>query len=97
MPLRQLLDANYARWSLFVCGGMHYADTTWQPQPGLEGGYRLWPLGMNMQLLRRSANIKLDKWTSKSAKLLPAGNAEKCVFLFQKEINHTKKKDEKKK
>ena len=61
-----LLGANYDRgWLFFVVGGMHASDPTWQAE------YRLWPLGMAMQVLRRTVTIKLDKWTSKSAKLLP--------------------------
>ena len=63
--MNQLLDANYGKFSFFVCGGMHANDRSW------EGAYRLWPLGMTMQVLKRTANIKLDKWASKSTKMLP--------------------------
>ena len=42
-----LLDANYKDWKFFVCGGMHANDHSW------EAGYRLWPLGMTMQVLKR--------------------------------------------
>ena len=63
--MSQLLDANYKGFRFFVCGGMHANDPTW------EAGYRLWPLGMVMQVLKRSATIRLDKWATKSLKLLP--------------------------
>lgn len=63
--MSQLLDANYGDHLFFVCGGMHPNDPTWQRE------YRLWPLGMSMQILRRSSRIRLDKWARKSAKLLP--------------------------
>jgi hypothetical protein len=55
--MQQLLDANYGGWRFFVCGGMHKNDPSW------EAGYRLWPLGLSMQVLRPSATIKLDEWT----------------------------------
>ncbi|KOO43074.1 upf0679 protein, partial [Chrysochromulina tobinii] len=71
--IRQLIDANYDGWSIFVAGGMHTADSSWQPIEGYPqlGGYRLWPLGMVMQILRVESRINLDKWASKSEKLLP--------------------------
>ena len=33
--MRQLLDANYHKWKLFNCGGMHNADETWKPARGI--------------------------------------------------------------
>jgi hypothetical protein len=61
--IRQLIDANYDGWSIFVAGGMHTADSSWQPIEGYPqlGGYRLWPLGMVMQILRVESRINLDK------------------------------------
>ena len=66
LPYVLMKQAGHRSALFFVCGGMHSHDATWQQ------GYRLWPLGMNMQVLRRSASIKLDKWAAKSAKLLPS-------------------------
>jgi hypothetical protein len=42
---------------------MHTADSSWQPIEGYPqlGGYRLWPLGMVMQILRVESRINLDK------------------------------------
>ena len=63
--MADLLEANYEGTMFFVCGGMHANDPSWQQS------YRLWPLGMNMQLLRKSTQIRLDKWSSKSERSLP--------------------------
>ena len=72
--IRQLLDANYAGWTFFVCGGMHTSDSSWQPIPGVPGGYRLWPVGLLMQILKVDSTIKLSKWSLRSAKLLRASH-----------------------
>ena len=51
-----LLEANYKTYSIYVCGGVVPADRSW------EAAYRLWPLGLAAQMLRRDAAIKLDRW-----------------------------------
>ena len=51
-----LLEANYKTYSIYVCGGVVPADRSW------EASYRLWPLGLAAQMLRRDAAIKLDRW-----------------------------------
>jgi len=63
--MHSFLDANYGRWSIFVCGGMHKADGTW------EAAYQLWPLGMSSQVLRRGAHVNTHKWAARSLRLLP--------------------------
>ena len=63
--MSQLLDANYDGRSFFVCGGMHRNDQSW------EANFRLWPVGLVMQILKRSGTIRLDKWASRSKRLLP--------------------------
>jgi hypothetical protein len=46
----RFLETNYPNWSIFVCGGFHTQDVSWQAH------YRLWPLGTVSQArLRRVA------------------------------------------
>ena len=60
-----LLEANYKTYSIYVCGGVVPADRSW------EGAYRLWPLGLAAQMLRRDAAIKLDRWALRPSAPLP--------------------------
>ena len=50
-----LLEANYKTHSIYVAGGIVPADRSW------EGAYRMWPLGLAAQMLRRDAAIKIDR------------------------------------
>ena len=63
--ISELLHANYAKFSIFVAGGFVPRDPSW------EMDFRLVPLGMVSQVLRRGATIKLDKWAAKTASMLP--------------------------
>jgi len=63
--MSELLDANYARFRFYVCGGMHPQDASWQ------SGYRLWPMGAVSQILRRDAPVDVQAWVSRSKQLLP--------------------------
>lgn len=63
--MAEFLAANYPRHSIYVCGGFVPADSSWQAE------YRLWPLGLVSQVLRRGATIKLGKWAAKTAPMLP--------------------------
>ena len=64
--MADFLRANYKKWTIFSVGGIVPADRSWEVE------YRLWPLGLASQLLRRDAAIKLDKWAARSQRLLPS-------------------------
>ena len=73
-----LLEANYKTYSIYVCGGVVPADRSW------EAAYRLWPLGLAAQMLRRDAAIKLDRWalcrSARSPRILSAPQPARLVF-----------------
>jgi len=63
--MAQLLGANDGRFSIFVAGGMHPQDGSWQRD------YRLWPWGAISRVLRRDAPFSPRQWARTSAALLP--------------------------
>jgi hypothetical protein len=63
--MKDLLDANYGRAPLLVCGGIKPGDTS------ADAAYGRWPMGVCERVERGDSPVDVDAWIAESGKALP--------------------------
>jgi hypothetical protein len=63
--MRQLLDANFGRWPILVCGGVKEGDLT------ADATYGRWPFGLCELVHRGDEPVNVEGWVADSDAALP--------------------------